>query len=93
MKLQGKIKGRTIEFEEPLGLQDGQAVEVEIHTVDEPVSTNSSDGEPGCSPQETDDEETGTSIGRAADVFPAIPAGGKLVTNEMVNELREQLGI
>ncbi len=67
MKVRGVIKGQTIECNQPLGLLDGQHVEMEIH----PIET-------------VDLEEYG---------FKLIPSGGNPVTNEMVNELRDELGI
>ena len=67
MKVRGVIKGQTIECDQPLGLLDGQQVEMEIH------------------PVETVDLE--------AYGFKLIPSGGNLVTNEMVNEMRDELGI
>ena len=33
MKRSGTVKGQTIEFDEPLGLPEGQAVEVEVSMV------------------------------------------------------------
>ena len=33
MKLKGRIKGQTIVFDEPLGLRDGSAVEVQIQAL------------------------------------------------------------
>lgn len=67
MKRKGIIKGQTIEFDEPLGLPEGQKVEVEVRAV-EPV----------------DLEQYG---------FKLIPAGGNVVTNEMINRIRDDLGI
>ncbi|CAI8044582.1 hypothetical protein GBAR_LOCUS24710 [Geodia barretti] len=93
MKKRGIVKGQTIVFDEPLGLEEGQSVEIEIRTIEEPIPNTHIDRELCGSPQNIGDEETGTSQGRAAKVFLAIPAGRNPVTNEMVNELREQLGI
>ena len=67
MKRRGIVKGRTIELAEPLGLPEGQAVEVEVSAV-----------------QAVDLEQYG---------FKVIPAGGNVVTNEMVNKIRDDLGI
>jgi hypothetical protein len=67
MKLRGIVKGQTIEFDEPLGLPEGQTVEADISAV-----------------EEVDLEQYG---------IKPIPAGGYVVTNEMVNEFREELGI
>lgn len=69
MKRKGVVKGQTIEFDEPLGLPEGQQVEVEVAVSEvEPV----------------DLEQYG---------FKVIPAGGNVVTNEMVNKIRDDLGI
>ena len=67
MKLRGIVKGQTIEFDEPLGLLEGQTVEADISAV-----------------EEVDLEQYG---------IKPIPDGGYVVTNEMVNEFREELGI
>ncbi len=67
MKRKGIIKGQTIEFDEPLDLPDGQAVEVEVSTV-----------------ETVDLEQYG---------FKLIPISDYVVTNEMVNEIRDELGI
>ena len=67
MKRRGIVKGRTIELAEPLGLPEGQAVEVEVSAV-----------------QAVDLEQYG---------FKVIPAGCNVVTNEMVNKIRDDLGI
>jgi hypothetical protein len=93
MKQRGIVKGQTIVFDEPLGLPEGQVVEVDIYLIDGPISNDLGDTEPDRTPAETDDKQTGSPKGRSSKVFPAIPAGGRLVTNEKVNEIREQLGI
>ena len=67
MKRKGIVKGQTIEFDEPLGLPEGQAVEIDIQPV-----------------EEANLERYG---------IKPIPAGGNPVTNEMVNQLREEMGI
>ena len=67
MKRRGIVKGQAIEFDEPIGLPEGQCVEIDIWPVE------------------------GANLERYG--FKPIPAGGNLVTNEMVNELREELGI
>ena len=67
MKLRGIVKGQTMEFDEPLGLPEGQTVEADISAV-----------------EEIDLEQYG---------IKPIPDGGYVVTNEMVNEFREELGI
>ena len=69
MKRKGVVRGQTIEFDEPLGLPEGQQAEVEVAVSEvEPV----------------DLEQYG---------FKVIPAGGNVVTNEMVNKIRDDLGI
>ena len=35
MKRRGIVKGQAIEFDEPIGLRDGQSVEIDIHPVEE----------------------------------------------------------
>ena len=67
MKLRGTVKGQTIEFDEPLGLSEGQTVEADISAI-----------------EESDLEQYG---------IKPIPPGGYVVTNEMVKEFREELGI
>ena len=67
MKLRGTVRGQTIEFDEPLGLPEGQTVEADISAV-----------------EEVDLEQYG---------IRPIPAAGYVVTNEMVNDFREELGI
>jgi hypothetical protein len=79
MKLVGRVKGQAIEFDCPLGLSEGQTVEIEIRTVDGTAIENERDASLRDSP--------------AYRTFRPIPAGGRVVTNEMVNEIREELGI
>lgn len=67
MKRKGIVKGQTIELDEPLGLPEGHAVEVEVSTI-----------------EAVDLEQYG---------FKPLPAGDYVVTNEMVNQWREELGI
>ena len=67
MKLRGMVKGQTMEFDEPLGLPEGQTAGADISAV-----------------EEVDLERYG---------IRPIPAAGCVVTNEMVNDLREELGI
>ena len=67
MKRKGIVKGQTIEFYEPLGLPEGQQVEVEVSTA-----------------EAVDLEQYG---------FKVIPAGGNVVTREMVNKIRDELGV
>ena len=69
MKRKGVVKGQTIEFDEPLGLPEGQQVEVEVAV---------------SAVELVDLEQYG---------FKVIPAGGNVVTNEMVNKIRDDLGI
>ena len=69
MKLRGTVKGQTIEFDEPLGLPEGQQVEVEVAV---------------SAVELVDLEQYG---------FKVIPAGGNVVTNEMVNRIRDDLEI
>ena len=78
MKRRGIVKGQAIEFDEPIGLRDGQRVEIDIHPVKEAAPVDSGDDAACQSP--------------AYRTFRPIPARGNLVTNEMVNELREQMG-
>ena len=67
MKRRGVVKGQTIEFDEPLGLPEGQAVEVDVSTVDV-----------------VDLEHYG---------IRPLPSRGVVVTNEIVNKIRDELGI
>ena len=67
MKRKGIVKGQSIEFDEPLGLPEGQAVEVEV------------------------------SLAKAVDLerygIRPLPSRGYVVTNEMVRQWREDLGV
>ena len=89
MKLRGIVRGQTIAFDEPLELPEGLSVEVEI-------IPNSKEDEERHAKRELlakhGIKPTPSRV-RASEVFPSIPEGGNLVTNEMVNEIREQLGI
>lgn len=67
MKLKGIVKGHTIEFDEPLGLPEGQRVEVDVSA---------------C--EAIDLEQYG---------IRPIPLSDYVVTTEMVNEWRDELGI
>ena len=69
MKRKGTVKGQTIEFNEPLGLPEGQQVEVEVAV---------------SAVEAVDLEQYG---------FKVIPAGGNVVTNEMINKIRDDLGV
>ena len=89
MKRRGIVKGRTIEFDEPLGLPEGRWVEADIWPAAEPEMAMLSPGEFAMA--ETDDEalpDTPTDW-----TFHPIPPRGYVVTNEMVNQWREELGI
>ena len=67
MKRKGIVKGQSIEFDEPLGLPEGQAVEVEV------------------------------SLAKAVDLerygIRPLPSRDYVVTNEMVRQWREDLGV
>ena len=67
MKRKGTVRGQAIEFDEPLGLPDGQAVEVEVTPV-----------------EAVDLEKYG---------IRPLPISDYVVTTEMVNEWRDELGI
>ena len=67
MKLRGIVKGQTIVFDGPIGLPEGQHVDIEIYPV-----------------EEVDLEQYGIS---------PIPSSDYVVTNEMVNKIRDELGI
>lgn len=67
MKRKGIVKGQAIEFDEPLGLPEGQAVEVEVSAV-----------------ETVDLERYG---------IRPLPSRGVVVTNEMVDKIRDELGI
>ena len=58
MKRRGIVKGQTIEFEHPLGIPDGQAVELDIR----PLA-----GENGASPAAQADRERRREAMRQAD--------------------------
>ena len=79
MKLRGKLKGQTIELDRPLELPEGQTVEIEVWTVDDGYPDSALDKDRLNSP--------------AYRTFRPIPAGGRYVSNELVNEIREELGI
>ena len=67
MKRRGTVKGQTIEFDEPLGLPEGQQVEVEV-----------------SSTRAVDLESYG---------IRPLPSRGVVVTNETVNNIRDELGV
>jgi hypothetical protein len=67
MKLKGTVKGQTIEFDEPIGLPEGQRVEADVEAI-----------------QRVDLERYG---------IKPFPPSGYVVTNEMINKLRDELGI
>ena len=93
MKLRGIVKGQTIEFDESIGFPEGETVEVDIRLVESTETDGSRDGKAVCASANSDTGGTAATQSRASMIFPAIPCGGNPVTNEMVNELREQLGI
>ncbi len=79
MKLRGTVKGRTIVFDGHIGLLEGQTVEAEIRPV-EGINNEAGETGPLCD-------------SLAHRTFRPIPADGRIVTNELVNEIREELGI
>ena len=81
MKRQGIIKGQTIEFDHPLGLPDGQAVELDIR----PLA-----GENGAAPaDETVRERQRAAMREAAEIRNRLEKrwGGKV--NVAVQYVRE----
>lgn len=90
MKLRGKVKGQTILFDKPLDLPEGQSVEVDICAIE--VSEIEEDTGAGENVSENDDSSS-LWDSPAYQTFRPIPARGRVVTNEMVNEIREELGI
>ena len=67
MNLKGTVKGQAIEFDEPIGLPEGQRVEADISPVGE-----------------VDLERYG---------IKPTPISDYVVTNEMINKIRDELGI
>ena len=51
MKVRGVVKGRTIVLDEPLEMEDGKVVEIEVRDVKEPVSKRNG-------PSENEDDGT-----------------------------------
>ena len=88
MKLRGIVKGQTIVFSEPLDLKDGQHIEVEVTVVDDTGQVETAATETGS----VDCEEASIHDSPAHRTFRPIPKSGYVVTNEMVNEIREELG-
>ena len=81
MKRRGIVKGQTIEFDHPLGLPDGQAVELDIR----PLA-----GENGTSPAgQTDRERQREALRQADEIRERIrkELGGEL--NLSVQYIRE----
>lgn len=82
MKRRGIVKGQTIEFEHPLGIPDGQAVELDIR----PLA-----GENGASPAAQADRERqiGEALRQADEIMERLEKqwGGKL--NLSVQYIRE----
>ena len=90
MKLRGKVKGQTIVFDEPVDLPEGQTVEADICAIE--VSEIEEDT--GAGENVSGNDEKGSLWDSPAyQTFRPIPARGRVVTNEMVNEIREDLGI
>ena len=81
MKRRGIVNGQTIEFDHPLGLPDGQAVELDIRPLE---------GENGASPAtQTDRERQREALRQADEIRDRLEKqwGGKL--NRSVQYIRE----
>ena len=86
MKLRGVVKGRTIELEVEPGFPDGEMVEVDLYPLEEPCHTPAEEPTPP-DPSTADRRDT-----PAYRTFRPIPADGTVITNEMVNKIRETMG-
>ena len=93
MKLRGRVKGQSIVFDEPLDLQEGQAVEVDIYSLNGAADFDPAESKGVAEVANSDAGDIDAAASRADITFAAIPASRNPVTNEMVNELREELGI
>ena len=84
MKRRGIVKGQTIEFDHPLGLPDGQAVELDIHPLV---------GENGASPAgQTDRERQREALRQADEIRERIRKELGGVLNLSVQYVREDRG-
>ena len=85
MRLKGVVKGQTIECDQPIGLVEGQRVEVEITPTEETeVPRPADEGEL----TRADTRELLAKYG-----IRPTPSRGYVVTNDMVNRVRDELGI
>ncbi len=85
MKVRGVIKGHTLIFDEPLGLPEGQIVEAEI---------TPTEGEAAGFPNGAEDRARVARRELLAKYgIRPTPSRGYVVTNEMVNKIRDELGI
>ena len=85
MKRRGIVKGQAIEFDEPIGLPEGQCVEIDIWPVYEEAAPVE-EASPG------DDEDPARYDSPAYRTFRPMPARGRVVTKEMVDELLGKIG-
>ena len=87
MKLKGTIKGQTIKLDEPIDFPEGQRVDIDIC--------------PEIVPQKRTPEELEVAMAEyeamrdtpAHRTFNPIPPGENIVTNELVDRIREISGI
>ena len=91
MKLNGKGKGQTIVLEEPIGLPEGQVVEVDISSVDDSSLTKTETVM--ATPTDAEMEGLSRYDSPAYRTFRPFPSTGRAITNEMVNKIREDMGI
>jgi hypothetical protein len=87
MDLRGTVKGQTIELDEPIDLHEGERVElvvlwpeiVPMKLTPEELEAAKADYEARCDSP-------------AYHTFKPLPPSGYVVTNEMVNRIRETMG-
>ena len=86
MKLKGTVKGQAIELDEPIGLPEGQRVDIVVRTEILPGKRT---------PEELAAAQAEYEARRntpAYITFNPRPPGEYVVTNEMVDRIRDEMG-
>ncbi len=87
MNLKGTIKGQTVELDEPIGLPEGQRVDVAVWPEIVPIKLT-----PGELAIAQAEYEAMMRDSPAYRILKPLPTTGHGVTNEMVNRIRETMG-
>ena len=86
MNLKGTVKGQTIELDGPIDLPEGQRLDLVVWP--EIVAVK-------LTPEELEAEQAAYEARRASPAYRAfnpLPPSDHVVTNEMVNRIRETMG-